>query len=464
MKNKLLSKLLSKLLRAVNIIMIFFLLFNLSSCGLFRKSIKNKLDQLNKYPGVNAKNNKIASEPPIVLLNKYKLLHFVDSNNNSVAIAIAVSGGGYRASNFALGVMSGLEEIKIKKTNKNLLQQVNYFSSVSGGGFAVGFYLSQYSKYLHELNIDGKLVKDKFSLRKAISEDINNKNLINQDLQQKFINFKSNNKSAFPVDLQSGILSRGDKLPPLTLGNIFINKSSRVKPSLPLWVVNSTVFQNFSIFPFSPGVLSDYKVSGYYWNKNLKLINNYNNFPMAFAVASSASFPVVLPSMTLASSACDKKCYLQLYDGGLTDNLGVLSALSLLSQDKSHTKILIVIDSVQVKDQAYSKNQTGPGIVKLLWSSLNSSPNHMHIAVEGFMKRGFREFLCSSSSGVFLTYISLKDYKNLKEVPTSLHLTPENQKYLLKAGNELVKENADIIKITEFLNGNNKLGRCDKHK
>ena len=63
------NKLLSKLLRAVNIILIFFLLFNLSSCGLFRQSIKNKLDQLNKYPGVNAKNNKIASEPPIVLLN-----------------------------------------------------------------------------------------------------------------------------------------------------------------------------------------------------------------------------------------------------------------------------------------------------------------------------------------------------------------------------------------------------------
>ena len=56
----------------------------------------------------------------------------------------------------------------------------------------------------------------------------------------------------------------------------------------------------------------------------------------------------------------------------------------------------------------------------------------MHIAVEGFMKRGFREFLCSSSSGVFLTYISLKDYKNLKEVPTSLHLTPENQKYFYR--------------------------------
>jgi len=444
--------------RLISILIISFLLI---SCGAVKQGVQNKLEKLNKYPGVYAKQNYIASSPPYILINKYKLLHFVDSNNKSVAIAVAISGGGYRASHFALGVMSGLEYFKIKNTHDNLLNRVNYFSSVSGGGFAVGFYLSQYSKYLS----DSKNINKEFSLSNAINSDIKSNNSLNMDLQSKFANFKNIDKTNFPLLLQQGILSRGDKLPPLNLGDIFIPKSSKTDVTLPLWVANSSVFQNSSIFSFAPNVLSEYQIDGYYWHNKYQKLKNANNLPMAFAVAASASYPFVFPSMTLASStACNEECYLQLFDGGLTDNLGIFTALNVLNQDNSDTKILIIIDSAQVKDQVYSKDKKGPGWVRLLWNSLNASPDHMHIEVQSFMKKGFKEFLCAKASNVFLSYISLKDYDKVSIVPTNLHLDLDQQQYLLRAGKYLSKNSKEIIEMTKFLNGSysgdNDLGSC----
>ena len=53
-----------------------------------------------------------------------------------LVITVALSGGGLRAANLATGVLLALEQIHHeKKLRLNLLQEIDYFSTVSGGGF-----------------------------------------------------------------------------------------------------------------------------------------------------------------------------------------------------------------------------------------------------------------------------------------------------------------------------------------
>jgi hypothetical protein len=51
-------------------------------------------------------------------------------------IAMALSGGGYRAASFSLGAMSYLHELDYADTGKTLLDNVEFISSASGGTFA----------------------------------------------------------------------------------------------------------------------------------------------------------------------------------------------------------------------------------------------------------------------------------------------------------------------------------------
>ncbi len=185
------SRIIGRITKSFLILFFLSCFMLLTSCHFFSKRISDRLQVINKYPGVTAKDNSIASMPPKIKLSDYKIFHLEDKNKDSVAIAVAISGGGYRASTFALGVMSGLENIKLKKYNKNFLQAVNYYSTVSGGGFAAAFYLSQYSKYMLE-----NLEKDKtFNLQRAINKDIAGPNLLNMNLQSKVGDFGALQKS-----------------------------------------------------------------------------------------------------------------------------------------------------------------------------------------------------------------------------------------------------------------------------
>src|SRR6185436_3325969 len=72
-------------------------------------------------------------------------------------IALAFSGGGFRAAAFALGTLSYLDELKLEDETP-LLQKVTYLSSASGGTIATAMY-SLYSAQGHSF---GKFYKDLF--------------------------------------------------------------------------------------------------------------------------------------------------------------------------------------------------------------------------------------------------------------------------------------------------------------
>ena len=84
---------------------------------------------------------KDGEEFPTVDMGYYKSVQERPGQSADLATAIAISGGGLRASNFGIGIMLGLEAIGTDNGG-NALQEVDYISTVSGGGFAGGAYIS----------------------------------------------------------------------------------------------------------------------------------------------------------------------------------------------------------------------------------------------------------------------------------------------------------------------------------
>jgi len=456
------KKLLKVLAWLVFILVILFLIVYFLAPKILEKTFK----KAENYPHIEAHDKMISGTPPLVDVSKYKLLHFVDSNNEPVAIAIAVSGGGYRASFYTMGVLSGLENMNNGVAGYNLLNKVKYISSVSGGGFAIGYYLSKYSDYLHN-NIKSGLSKKKpFSFGSVVESDIFTSDGLNANLQKEFGNLSKKGKFKYQLVLKDTFLRRSGGLPSLSVGDIFISKTSSRKAELPIWIANSSIFQNFAIFPFTPNILKRYKIDGYFVGDQYIELDNVNNLPMSFAVAASSSTPVIFPSMTLtSSSACAQECYLQLFDGAWTDNLGVINALSALMKDKAKTKVLILIDAFNQKNYAYSKNKKSPNFLSVAANGSEATSNFWHTQVSQFMSGPFKTYLCSNSKNVFLSAMRLNDNKKyVSKIGTNLHLDSiKRQKFLLSLGENDAKNNKELKDLVQFLVGKNKkLGLCSK--
>jgi hypothetical protein len=119
---------------------------------------------------------------------------------------------------------------------------------------------------------------------------------------------------------------------------------------------------------FTPAVLSHYRVQRYVHNMEYcRLDGDPLSLPLAVGMKTSASFPVVFPATTFKCEPEHDQLnpYLHLVDGGLSDNLGLQSAIELLAHDTALNKVLIVIDAYAQGEHPYSAYRTspdGPGV------------------------------------------------------------------------------------------------------
>ncbi len=340
--------------------------------------------------------------PPIMELSNYRSVQERQNQNPEIAVAMAISGGGHRAANFAIGVLLSLESFTSDGSTNNILNEIDYFSTVSGGGFAAGAYISS----LYDHNQSGSKIP--FSLYEALHAN-KNRLLINLerdyqsillasgfnpqtfghkdsgDVVEKMFDdyllgakYRKNNysltlKDIFPpapsqrsevsgqrseVDGQSAEV--GDQRSKVS------DKGQKTKdrgPFLPQWFANSTVYENGARFIFTPDVIRKYHIKEItHRMKQVKLNDDCGNMPLAVAIKSSASFPVAVPATTFtcANPSDPLNDYLHLMDGGLIDNLGVRSAFDALQHDKAPRRILMVVDAYKGTSHPLSKHQTSP--------------------------------------------------------------------------------------------------------
>jgi hypothetical protein len=379
------------------------------------------------------------SSPPIMDLSHYRCVQERPNQNPELAVAMAISGGGHRAANFAVGVLLGLENVELSETNScNLLKEVDYFSTVSGGGFAAGAYLSsQYDHQQSKTNIP-------YSFSRALQA---NNNRLMMNLERDYQSTVIAGGASFDL---IGYKDIGDILEQqfdncilgadqrsnhysLRLGDIFLPSSHPSPVTLPYWLANATVYENGARFIFTPDMLEKYYVREYtHRMTDIKLGHDYYSMPFAVAVKTSASFPVAIPATTFicANPNDPLNDYLHLLDGGLLDNLGVRSAFEALQQDPAPRRILLVIDAYKGTAHPLSNSRTSPSGAQAAYRITKIALDADHSLLKRNVLKQAAKAATDTRGPIEVVFLSFEDLK------------PENTEKIVNIQEEL----ADIRK------------------
>ena len=228
-------------------------------------------------------------------------------------LALCLSGGGYRAMVFHVGLLWRLNEV-------GLLPKLDRISSVSGGSITAGVLATRWKA----LSFDAAGVATNFveqfvtPLRKMAHVGIDVKAVL---------------LGALPFGD-----SVSDRVAAAYREHLFGDATLQDLPDQPRFVLNATNLESGVLLRFSKPYLGDYLVG--------RILNP--NLPLAVAVAASSAFPPVLSPCTLdlrgqtwttdpgnTLTGPGYRDQIRLTDGGVYDNLGVETAW------KRYTSIIV---------------------------------------------------------------------------------------------------------------------------
>jgi hypothetical protein len=431
-------------------------------------------------------------QAPLPCLQLYRSVQERPHQNPKIAIAVAISGGGHRAANFAAGVMMGLEKVAYYGDHLNVLREVDYFSSVSGGGLAVGSYLSSwhdhvasareptavatYSLYSNWSEIAPALRYNfqRSLYRAAIEPGLSRAHHLERRLDDVVLKHGHRGRSLLLGD----IFKPDCRIPDVKFNSVACAASSSATVVLPYWFANATIESNGAIFPFSPDMLALYNVHGYAHRAKQVEITDPYAVPVSIGMTASATFPVAIPATVVEtddySTTPQRSSYLHLLDGGLADNLAVLTAIRALQLDPARTKILIVVDAYAGAYESASRRR------RPLWAPAVA---HRALTISLDSWRGRHRTLIEAITGplgwkvVYLSFDELLDapddettderlvpaqqygkdrqllYESVRRIQTKLQMSVGEQELLLKAGRQVVRtrlaEICDAMKCEE---------------
>ncbi|MBA3664412.1 MAG: patatin-like phospholipase family protein [Bacteroidetes bacterium] len=327
-----------------------------------------------------------------------------DNQDSSRLIIYCASGGGARAASFNTGILLELEniltDIAPKKSNSNVLNEIDYFSTTSGGGWGVSSYIAYlYQKQKYSAPQYQRAIKQfNDSLNNPGSKDyISNYQTFNQyenylANRSDFRYFKHQTKYIFWFNtsqrstriisnrMNAGYLGwmyranleektwkyiYGDKVPfntskvdEICLGDIF--KPKGVRTQIPIQIANTTNVDDYKLVPFTPDRLLNYGVVDYvhYLDKKPKEVHNnnvfnYDSIPFVTGVHASSGIPFAIGATTLKAKKTIKgktiEYYLHLQDGGIVEQQAMHSAKAILrAHDKikdRNKRIVIIVDA-----------------------------------------------------------------------------------------------------------------------
>jgi len=266
-------------------------------------------------------------------------------------IGLALSGGGFRATVFHLGVLARLAE-------ENRLEEVSFLSTVSGGSLCVGLVYAQ----------SGFSWPSSQHLIKSVIPKAHQL-LTTEGLQSPLIW----RLLKMPLSL---FVTRADDLAALLRERWGITATLRDLPSQPRWMINATCYETGKNWQFERFRMGDY-VFGYTYDTDV---------PLSDALAASAGFPgpigpLVLDTrphawfkystggeeIALAPTAHVRRPTepiqprwprVHLWDGGVYDNLGVEGLHNFITGWRRGIDFLVISDaSGRSKPESY---QAGP--------------------------------------------------------------------------------------------------------
>lgn len=184
-------------------------------------------------------------------------------------IALALSGGGFRATVFHLGALA-----RLAADEHDLFSQVTYLSTVSGGSLCAGliyrlngFRWPTATNYLQQIAPTARQIMTTYDFQES---------LIRRTLR----------------NLRGILETRSDDLAELLRSGWGITAKLNEIPSHPRWLINATCYETAKNWRFEPHRMGDY-VFGYSYDTDL---------PLADALAASAGFPGLIGPLVLKTT------------------------------------------------------------------------------------------------------------------------------------------------------------------
>lgn len=300
------------------------------------------------------------------------------NNSDDMLVILAFSGGGTRAASLSYGVMEELArtEVVIKGKKRRLIDEVDVISAVSGGSFPAAYYALYGERLFTEF--EGKFLKKNIE-RGLIGMLFNPVNL-----------FRLASPGFSVSDLASEFYDEH-----IFSGATFGDLHGK---GAPMTIINATDVSTGARFTFTQGQFDI-------------ICADFGRFPVSRAVAASSAYPPVLSPITLHNYAgsCgymenewmkkidrDKtdisgrallrvrelrsfqegvnRPYLHLFDGGMSDNLGLRGILEFLDGLEHGGKayaasilknvkkiIIIVVNARQSLEMDWDHRESPPG-------------------------------------------------------------------------------------------------------
>jgi predicted acylesterase/phospholipase RssA len=275
-------------------------------------------------------------------------------------VGLALSGGGFRASLFHIGVLARLAEL-------DMLRHVEVLSCVSGGSIIGAHYYMELRKMMKETN-DGNIDRSQYIMivRRVVDKFLEGvqRNLRTRVAAEFLTNLKMIFLPGYSRTLRIGELYEeelfrkvedGEGERPRIIGELFIEPKDerkdfspklhnwRREAKVPMLILNSTALNTGHIWQFTASwmgeppanidadVDANYRLRRMYYDEAPK---RYQKMRLGYAVASSSCVPGLFEPLALPklypkgeSMAEPEKITVRLVDGGVHDNQGVASLL-----------------------------------------------------------------------------------------------------------------------------------------
>lgn len=392
-----------------------------------------------------------------------------------IALVLTFSGGGTRAAALAYGVLQELNETKIRYQDKSLrlLDEVDIISSVSGGSFIAAYY-----------GLNGQSTFEDFEVA-----------MLKQDIEGELISgvlnpfrwFKETGRTEMAIQLYNTSIFKDATFSDLN------------KPGRPLILINATDLSNGVRFSF----IQEY----------FDLIcSDIGSFPVSKAVTASSAVPVVFnPVVVKNYHPCGNKSrqklielnkmtknnyeltqavnglkdytdtlypYLQLVDGGITDNLGLRAiyeaielaggAQAFMTQVGKHNVKHIAVISVDASTQTNKPirlSNKAPTIQQSVDAMTDIQIHRYNMATLQLFEKSLEKWgkeLSTPTQKVEPHFIKLnfdqlsndEERAEFNRIPTSLTLTEPEITKLIKAGRSLLKNNLQFQLLLQVLDNN----------
>jgi len=366
---------------------------------------------------------------PAINLNEYKSVQDRDVRfqNPNIALGVGISGGGSRAQFFSMGVLLGLEEVQEGNPNRNFLNEIDYFSTVSGGCYSAGYYLTILKNKLQYDNCSFN--EFYFSKADAFKSEVNKSatlfSLLNNSRNEK------GEKVSMAQRLDLEVLQYDSTNPEnqnkfktqMLLSDFFIPKESKKNPELPIMVANGTAYNNGERFPFMPHIIRALKINSSLAPNKASIpldenqINNGYDFPLTYAITASSAFPGVLPKTKFGIKNQDK--ILCVIDGGASDNMGYETLIELLHNDtkvKDINKKALFIDCLGQGKKAPFINDEKIRLISLLETASLYTVQTRYMTFERDVENVLERYKIPTSNYQVIGFTTLRNHlSNLKK-------------------------------------------------